>query len=173
VTQIGEATAEAASRVNDAAERYNHGHERPLAGYGVVDGVYLATVTAVGLVARRMGKRAPELSVRDIAVFGIATHRMARTITKDSVTSPLRMPFTRYEGRGGPGELQEKVVARQPVARAVGELVTCPFCMAQWVATGFVAGAVFAPRLSRLVAAAFASVAVADFLHFAYARASD
>jgi hypothetical protein len=51
----------------------------------------------------------------------------------------------------------------------VGELVTCPFCLAPWIATGYVATLTFAPRLARAWAAVFAMVGGADFLQHAYA----
>jgi len=50
---------------------------------------------------------------------------------------------------------------------AVGELVTCPFCTSIWVATGFTAGLIFAPRTARITAGTFAALAAADMLHFA------
>jgi hypothetical protein len=50
----------------------------------------------------------------------------------------------------------------------VGELVTCPYCLDQWVAAGFAVGYVFAPRASRLTASVFATVAIADFLQIGY-----
>jgi hypothetical protein len=155
-------------KVADVADRYRHGHDRPLGSYGILDVVYVGLVGAVGLAARR--RRLPELSTRDVALIGVATHRLARTIAKDPITSPIRMPFTRYDGVGGPAELHEEVVA-EGFGHAIGELVTCPFCLSQWVATGFVAGMVFAPRATRLVAATFAGVAVSDFLQYAYAGA--
>jgi hypothetical protein len=91
-------------------------------------------------------------------------------MSKDSVTSPFRAPFTRYEGVGGPAELQEGVRG-SGIRKAVGELITCPFCLSQWVATGFIFGLVAAPRATRWAASAFASLALADFLQFAYAWA--
>jgi hypothetical protein len=54
---------------------------------------------------------------------------------------------------------------------AVGELLTCPFCMSHWIATGFGIGAVVAPRATRLVASVFSMEAAADFLQFAHAGA--
>jgi hypothetical protein len=57
------------------------------------------------------------------------------------------------------------------VEHAVGELITCPFCLAQWVATGFSIGWIFAPQATKLIASTFSSVAVADFLQFGYAAA--
>jgi hypothetical protein len=112
----------------------------------------------------------PEVRPVDVVLVGIATHKLARRVTKDSVTSPLRAPFTRYEGRSGPGELQEGVRG-SGVRKAVGELVSCPFCISQWMATGFTFGLVVAPRATRWTASVFASLALADFLQFAYAWA--
>lgn len=157
-----------ADRVSDLAERYAHGHDRPVGSYGILDAIYVGVVGAIGLAARR--RTLPDLSLKDVAVIGVATHRLARTIAKDPVTSPFRMPFTRYEGVSGAAELEEEVVA-DGFGHALGELVTCPFCLAQWVATGFVGGMIFAPRATRLVAATFAGVATADFLQYAYAGA--
>lgn len=155
-------------RVSEITDRYTHGHDRPVGAYTVLDSVYLGVVGAIGFAARR--RKLPDLSVKDVALLGVATHRLARTIAKDPITSPIRMPFTRYEGLGGPAELHEEVVA-DGLGHAVGELLTCPFCLAQWVATGFVAGMVFAPKATRLVAATFAGVAISDFLQYGYAAA--
>jgi len=57
------------------------------------------------------------------------------------------------------------------VRHAVGELLTCPFCMAHWIATAFGFGFVLAPDATRLVASVLAAEAGADFLQFAYAGA--
>jgi hypothetical protein len=154
--------------LSDVADRYRHGHDRPLGSYTVVDTAYGVLIGALGLAARR--RPLPELAVTDVALIGVATHRLARTIAKDPVMSPLRMPFTRYDRVSAAAELEEEVVAKG-VGHALGELLTCPFCLAQWVATGFVAGIVFAPRATRLLAATFAGVAVSDFLQYAYAAA--
>lgn len=54
---------------------------------------------------------------------------------------------------------------------AVGEMLTCPFCLDQWVATGFAFGLVMVPRLTRLVMATVSAVAGADFMQLAYAAA--
>jgi hypothetical protein len=152
------------------ADTYRDGStDRPLSGYLAAMGVYTTAVTGATVIGRRLGFRAPQqISPWDVALFGIATHRVTRTITKDAVASPLRAPFTTYGGLQGPAELHEDVRKDSHVRHAVGELLTCPFCLAQWVATLFSAGSVFAPRAARLVAATFASVAVSDFLQFGY-----
>jgi hypothetical protein len=99
-----------------------------------------------------------------------ATHRLSRLVAKDPVTSPLRAPFARFEGTTGPAELDEDVRGTGP-RKAVGELLTCPFCTGLWIATGLAAGLVFAPRATRLAAGALTSTALADLLHFARVRA--
>jgi hypothetical protein len=53
---------------------------------------------------------------------------------------------------------------------SVGEMLTCPLCLAQWVATGFSIGLVFAPGLVRQVLSTFTAIAGADFLQHAYVK---
>ena len=98
-------------------------------------GVYGAAVTAGAVGLRRRNRPLPDVRLFDIALVGVATHKLARRVSKDSVTSSLRAPFTRYEGVAGPAELQERVRG-SGLRKAVGELVTCPFCISQWVSTG-------------------------------------
>jgi hypothetical protein len=150
---------------------YGNGRQRPLGGYLVTLATYSAVVGGLTGIARLTGRRPPErLPLADVALLGIATHKLSRLLAKDSVTSPLRAPFTRYEGAAGASELAEEVRG-DGVQHAVGELVSCPFCLAVWVATGLSAGTVFAPRLTRLVTATFTAVAASDFLQLAYDRA--
>ena len=88
-------------------------------------------------------------------------------IAKENVTSPIRAPFTRYVGAGDPAELNEEVHGHG-TRHAIGELITCPFCLAQWLATSFAFGFIFAPTVTRLVASTMAVVAAADFLQLGY-----
>jgi len=151
------------------AQTYRQGNDRPLSGYLAAMGAYASAVAGLTLLGRRLGLRPPErISPWDVALFGIATHRLTRTMAKDAVVSPVRAPFTTYDRPQGPGELHEEVRTDSAVRHAVGELLTCPFCLGQWVGTAFGAGLVFAPRATRLVAATFASVAVSDFLQYGY-----
>lgn len=160
------------SALTRVAHRVKHsyagGEQRPLGGYLVVLGAYTGVVGALSGAALALGRRPPErIPARDIVIFSIATHKVSRLLAKDAVASPLRAPFTAYEEPAGEGELNEEVRG-QGVRHAVGELVTCPFCVGVWIATGLFAGTVFAPRLTRLVAATFAAVAGADVLHLGY-----
>jgi hypothetical protein len=151
------------------AEKYRHGHDRPLGGYVALMGVYTAGIGAATVLGRALGRKAPEhVSVWDVVQLAIATHRLSRTIAKDPVTSPLRAPFTRYEGTSAAAELKEEVRG-DGLQHSVGELITCPMCLAQWVSTAFVGGLVLAPRSTRLAMATMSGVAGADFLQYVYA----
>jgi hypothetical protein len=151
------------------AAEYSGSADRPLGSYLAVTATYTGLVGGLGLLARRLGRlNAP--SVLDIVLAGVATHKVARLITKDPVTSPLRAPFTRFDGTSGDAELSEQVRG-SGLQKAIGELISCPFCIGQWVATGFTAGYVFAPRLTRLAAGMFTEIALADFLQFGYSAA--
>jgi hypothetical protein len=104
----------------------------------------------------------------DAVLLTVATFRTARTIAKDPVASPLRAPFTRYQGTSGEAEVAEEIREHGGVKHAVGELVTCPFCLAQWVGTAFVFGYIAAPRASRMAMLTMTAVAGADVLQFVY-----
>ncbi|MGR6915160.1 DUF1360 domain-containing protein [[Actinomadura] parvosata] len=146
-------------------QAYENGHDRPLGGYVGLLGAYGGTVGVAAAVAMLAGRKAPEhIGVLDLALMAACTHKVSRRLAKDPVTSPLRAPFTQYEGQGGPSEVQEKPRG------AIGELLACPFCLAQWVATAYAAGLVLAPRMTRLVGATMTAVAVSDWLQLAYAK---
>jgi hypothetical protein len=153
-----------------AGDDYAPGEDRPLRGYAALMGAYGAAVAAGVVALRRRNRPLPDVRPADVVLVGVATHKLARRMSKDSVTSPLRAPFTRYEGVAGPAELQEGARG-SGFRKAVGELVSCPFCLSQWVATGFAFGLIAAPRATRWAASVFASLALADFLQFAYAWA--
>ncbi len=149
-------------------EQYAGGSDRPVGSFLAIMGVYLAAVVGLGVLLRRRRAALPErLGLADLALLTVATHKLSRLLAKDPVTSPLRVPFTRFAGTSGPGELQEKVRGTG-LRRAIGALVTCPFCLAMWVATGFAFLLVLAPKATRFAASIFAIVTGADVLHLAY-----
>ena len=149
---------------------YSPNEHRPLRGYVTLMSAYAVATGAVAAVAYSRRQKLPRLSPTDLALLGVATHKLSRLIAKDSVTSPLRAPFVEYVEPAGVAELNERPRGTG-LQKSVGELITCPFCMAVWVATGLTAGWVLAPRLTRLVASAATAVAAADFLHLKYAEA--
>ena len=150
-------------------EEYEGGSDRPVGSFLVIMSVYLAGVAGLGVLLRRRGRVLPErMSLADLALITVATHKLSRLLAKDPVTSPLRAPFTRFAGTSGPAELQEKVRGTG-FRRAMGALVTCPFCLAVWVATGFRFALLLAPRGTRFAASILTAVTGADVLHLAYA----
>lgn len=152
-------------------EEYEGEDDRPLGGYVLTTSVYLGAVAAGALALKRSGHRLPKrFAARDLALLAVATHKVARIVAKDSVTSPIRAPLTRYTGTSGPAELAEEVRG-DGAKHAFGELITCPFCLSQWIATAGMFGLVVAPRPTRMVASTFAVVAGADFLQLAYGAA--
>ncbi len=145
-------------------EAYSGEAERPLGQYARVMAVYAGAVGALALVARRRRVAVPRFGPYDLVVLGLATNRLSSLVSRDSITSPLRAPFTRYRGVSGPAQLQEE--ARGTGWRhTIGELLTCPFCVSQWAATGLVAGEVLAPNVTRLASTTLAAVALSDATH--------
>jgi hypothetical protein len=141
----------------------------PLRSYAALAAAFNAALTA-GIAATR--DDLPErFSPTDLVLLGVATHKYSRLLAKDRVTSFLRAPFVRYEGDAGPSEVSETPRGDGP-RRAIGELVSCPFCVGLWIATGLTLGLVVAPRPTRVITTIGTSLALADFLHLAHAAAS-
>lgn len=167
MTAVEEAVEELAGRAEAEADRYRHGEDRPLGGYLAAISGYGAMVGGLAGLVRLSGRKLPErIEARDLALLAVATHKTARLLAKDPVASPLRAPFTFYRGKSGEAEVAEE--PRPGPRHGIGELVSCPFCLGQWVATAFSFGLVLAPRATRLLAAVMAVRAGADALQFGY-----
>jgi hypothetical protein len=148
---------------------YTDGEPRPLGADLGAMGVYVGLVSAAATAVRASRRELPDrIPFGDAALMTVATFRLARRIAKDPVTAPLRAPFVRFEGPSGHAEVAEEVREHGGVKHAVGELLTCPFCLAQWVGTGFVFGYVAAPKATRLAALTMTMVAGSDVLQFVY-----
>jgi hypothetical protein len=146
---------------------------RPLGGYAVLTGAFGAALTGGLVAAHRSGHDLPErLDARDVLLAGIATHKLSRLITKDKITSSVRAPFTRFQEKAGHGELEEAARGRG-LRFVIGELLVCPYCIAQWVSGAFTLGYVFAPRVTRLLAAMWTVHAISDAAQLAYSAAED
>jgi hypothetical protein len=148
--------------------RYEGAERRPLQGYLLAMGAYAAATGSLVGIGRAMGVRLPErFSFGDTVLLSIATHKASRLLAKDSITSPLRAPFVRFEEPAGESELNESVRGHG-VQHAFGELVTCPFCLSVWVSSALAAGLVLAPRTTRLVNTVLTAVAASDALQLTY-----
>lgn len=162
-------TAPAQQALGSVAAGYDR-PDRPLGGYTAIMAGYAALMTGAATLLARRGRIPDGLRLGDGVLLAVATHKLSRTLAKDAVASPLRAPFMRFKGAAGPGEVNEDVRG-QGAQKAAGELISCPFCLDQWVASAFIVGLAAAPRFTRFLAATFAVRAGADFLHFAYVTA--
>jgi hypothetical protein len=163
----GEGDGPAGGTVGRLVGGYGGGGEMPIGGYAVLMAAYGAAFGGL-LAAAARGRRLPsDVATRDLVILGVATHKLSRIVTKDWVTSPVRAPFTEYRESLGSGEVAESSRGRG-LRRAIGDLLTCPWCIGPWIAGSLTAGLVVAPRATRLVAGTFAAVTISDFLHHAY-----
>jgi len=157
-------------RMAHATRGYAPHEHRPLAGYLTAMTAFAGLAASLVAAGRLTGRRVPDRpAAADVVLVSIATHKLSRLLAKDAVASPLRAPFATYQGPGGPGEVME---APRPGAfrHAAGELLICPFCLTQWVATAGVLGYALYPRATRWVTAGMTAVAAADAMHYGYAK---
>ena len=154
--------------LSQVKREYSAGHDRPLGGYLGLISIYTSSTAAAALAAKLLKRPIPRrVSTADLFLVGIGTHKLSRMIAKDPVLSPFRAPFTKFAGQSGEAELSEEVRGHG-LQHAVGELITCPFCLAQWVATGLTAGLVIAPKATRLLASVVTAKAISDTTQLLY-----
>ena len=158
----------------ESIQGYAEPAERPpLFSYAFMIAIFNGLFGAALLAAKRSGRPLPErVGTSDLVLIGAASHKLSRLVSKDKVMSPMRAPFTELEGDGGPGELEERSRGRG-ARKAVGELLVCPYCLGLWVVAGFSLGLLFAPRLTRFLAAVFSALTISDFLQIAYKAAEE
>ncbi|MGW0417068.1 DUF1360 domain-containing protein [Streptomyces collinus] len=150
------------------AGRYDDQDEVPLTGYAALAFVLATGVGAYTLVARSRGVRLPErLPPWDVALLGVATYKTSRLLTRDKVTSFVRAPFTRRTGQGEGSEVLDEPRGTG-LRRAVGDLLSCPFCTSAWAATALVCSYTASERLTRVVCGGLGAVTVADWLQYAW-----
>jgi hypothetical protein len=133
---------------------------RPLPEYATLTTVFSGALGGFLLLAK--GRLPERIGFGDMLRVGLSSYKIGRLIARDDVTSWMRAPVTRDE------EAQEP--EREGMARVLGELVTCPYCIGLWVAAGFSAGLVLFPRETRFAATIFGGQAAADFLNAAFVR---
>jgi hypothetical protein len=157
-----------AHKASEIKRDYAHGEDKPMGSHLALVVAYNALVGGILAWRARSGRGFPrKIGVGDLLLAGVATHKVSRVIAKDRVTAPLRAPFTEFEEEGGPGEVEEKPRG-SGMRQAIGELLVCPFCLAQWVATAALAGFATVPRATRFICSIFAAVTISDFLQGLY-----
>ena len=166
-------TATTPDRLQRAEPLADHAEQhRPLVGYGALALAFNALVAA-GIEAARRRRAMPERwSAGDLLLLGAATAKLSRLISKDRVLAVVRAPFTEFQDDTQRGEVAE-AARGTGIRRAVGELLICEYCLAQWVAAGFVLGAALAPKPTRAVAALFTVYGISDALNIARSAADE
>ncbi|MGV9357342.1 DUF1360 domain-containing protein [Streptomyces misionensis] len=150
------------------AARYDDRGEVPLAGYATLAAVFAAGTSGFALLARRRDVRLPErVPPWDVVLLGTAAYKTSRLLVRDKVTSFVRAPFTRRADEGGANEVLDEPRG-SGLRRAVGDLLSCPFCVSTWAAGTLVCSYAAAPRLTRLVCGGFGAVTVSDWLQYAW-----
>ena len=145
---------------------YSDEHQ-PITGYLALAVVFNAGLATALVTAARRGRLPERFDAGDVAVMAVATHKIARLITKDSATSFIRAPFVRLKEKQGSNSLEEEPRGRG-LRYSLGELLTCPECAGQWVAAGLTASMLHAPRPTRTISAMFTALAAADLLQYVY-----
>ncbi len=155
-------------------EGYAPPEERPpFAAYATFATVFHTAMATAMMAAKRSGRDLPaRVDAGDIVLIGTASYKLSRLVSKKKITSFVRAPFTELEGKGGPAEVEERARGTG-VRRAIGELLTCPYCLGLWASGGFHVGLLFAPRATRFSASVLTAMSISDFLQIASKAAED
>lgn len=127
---------------------------------------YLALTTVFNVAAWAVsawlgGRR--RMSASDVVLLGVATQQVSRIVAKDRVTRTVRSPFVDTTPSG------EETPKPHGARHAIGELLTCQYCMAPWIALGFTSLFLLTPQTTRTFAGVMSVAAVSDFLNRSYA----
>ena len=120
-------------------------------------GTFLSSVLLVG---RDRRVQAP-VAMGDLLLLGLASHRIGRMVAFERVAEPIRAPFTATV----PDEsgADETVVARgRGVRWVLGELLSCPTCVATWSALGLTIGRRLLPGPTQMLVNILAVVGVSE-----------
>jgi hypothetical protein len=152
----------------ESTKRKEECDQELLAEYALMMTLFAGGVAALTSLARSRDLLPKKFKPLELLLLGVATHKFSRLMAKDRITGALRAPFVRYKGSAGGGEVNEEPRGRG-LQRAIGELITCPYCMAPWCAAALGFGIRFAPRTTKFFASLLGTVAISDFLNRAYA----
>ncbi len=105
------------------------------------------------------------LLIRSILV-GLASYRLARALSLDTITDPFRGWLHRHAyrvARAKPGTVEPVVVPKSKPWAWAYSLASCPFCNSWWLALG-VSAAWFGEWSMAFAVAAVASAGIASVL---------
>jgi hypothetical protein len=169
MTAVRELVQAADEQMDEVRAAYAPEGEHPIGSYALLLATYGGTAAVLGAITAKRRAFPERLAGRDLLLVGVATHKLSRLVAKDAVGAAVRAPFTQFEAATGAGEVHERVRG-SGLRHAIGELLTCPFCLSVWFATLFAFGMALAPRVTRFAASILAAVTTSDSLQFAYVR---
>jgi len=143
-----------------AFERAWRDPEHPLGSHLGLMAIFNAGLGALLVGATRRGVLPLRPAVSDLALLGVAAHKLSRLIATERVTSAIRAPFVEDPHHEAP--------VGRGLRRAMGELLTCPYCLAPWCTLALGTGLAFSPRATRYLCGLFTSMTLADVLHRGY-----
>jgi len=90
-----------------------------------------------------------DMTALQFVLLGIATFRVTRLVTRDTVTQPIRTLFW----------------AKFPPEKSyIGYLSTCEWCLSFWIGSVFVVSSIIIPSVTYIVATVFSVSAIAGLL---------
>jgi len=134
--------------------------ERPLPQYATLAAAFWAVFAA--FVAANRDRLPERVSAGDLARIAISSYKLSRVITKEDVGAFVRAPVTEDPEAQRP--------KREGMARVLGELLTCPYCIGLWIASALSYSLVLYPRETRFATTIFSAYGVTDFLNAAFVR---
>ena len=152
--------------VEDVRENYDAA-DVPLGSYLGLMGIYTLAFGTLFVVATRGGRKIRQPGPADLAFLTVAAYKLSRIVTMSFVASPLRAPFAK-RGRGLKGGEVQDQSRGEGLQKAVGNLLTCPFCFNVWSQTFFLFGYSLLPRLTPHLARILTMAAAGDVLHHGY-----
>ena len=109
--------------VRDVFEGYG-AEDQSLTSYATLTGIFNLIFAVFLLVTRRLGRPIPErVDAKDIALLGVATHKLSLLVANDAVTMPLRAPFTELHEKQSPKNVEEEPRGKG-LRKSLGELLT-------------------------------------------------
>jgi uncharacterized protein DUF1360 len=173
MANVSETMSSPVSRLRQATPLAGHSpdQQRPLGGYAVLMSTFTSLATGFAVWFRASGRRLPDrISASDLALLTVASHKLARVIAKDRVTSAVRAPFTRFQNDAGPGEVDE-AARGHGLRRAIGELLVCPYCLGLWASAGLTASLLVFPRFTRWFATVLTMFYGSEMLQLVHGQA--
>ena len=95
-------------KYGDKTDEKEDCEEQLLAEYAFLLAFFVTSAAALTGIAIERDRLPKRPSLFDLALLGVATHKLSRIIAKDRITSILRAPFVSYIRSIGHGEVEEE-----------------------------------------------------------------